>query len=121
VKDIGLCNELRKLYNYVTRLGVGDWLPKKRKNRGRGKGGKGKESLVQCDLCGALVPRSKAKKITRTVSLIDPMLARELRQKGAIIPTYKITRYVCIRCAVFYGIVKIRPRSERKKRERLAL
>ncbi|RLE80083.1 MAG: 30S ribosomal protein S26e, partial [Thermoprotei archaeon] len=55
-------------------------MPKKRKNRGRGKGGKGKESIVQCDYCGALVPRSKAKKITRNVSIIDPQLARELRE-----------------------------------------
>ncbi|RLE80766.1 MAG: 30S ribosomal protein S26e [Thermoprotei archaeon] len=75
--------------------------------------------MVQCDYCGALVPRSKAKKITRNVSIIDPQLARELREKGAIIPTYKLTRYVCIRCAVFYGIVKIRSREERKRKKRL--
>jgi len=94
-------------------------MPKKRKNRGRGKGGKGREAIVQCDLCGALLPRSKAKKITKRLSFLDPQLERELRSKGTQILSYSITRYVCIRCAVHYGIVKIRSREERKRREML--
>jgi len=94
-------------------------MPKKRKNRGRGKGGKGKESLVQCEMCGALIPRSKAKKITKRISFVDPQLEKELKKKGAIIPTYTTTRYVCIRCAISLGIVKVRSREERKKKEPL--
>ena len=91
-------------------------MPVKRKSRGRHKGGKGKEDLVQCDECGALLPRSKAVKYTKRVTPVDPQLARELRSKGAIIPTYEVTRYLCIRCAIFRGIIKIRPETERKKR-----
>jgi len=91
-------------------------MPKKRKSRGRHKGGKGKEAMVQCDECGALLPRSKAVKITKRYAPIDPQLARELRSKGAIIPTYEVTKYLCIRCAIFRGILKIRPEEERKKR-----
>jgi len=63
-----------------------------------------------------LIPRSKAVKVTRRYAPIDPQLASELRSKGAIIPTYEVTKYLCIRCAVYRGIVKIRPEDERKKR-----
>ncbi|HDD64405.1 MAG: 30S ribosomal protein S26e [Thermoprotei archaeon] len=91
-------------------------MPKKRKNRGRHKGGKGKESIVQCDACGALIPRSKAVRVTRRLSLIDPQLERELRAQGAIIPRYYVTKYLCINCAIFQGVIRIRSREERKKR-----
>ncbi|MCX8187196.1 MAG: 30S ribosomal protein S26e, partial [Nitrososphaeria archaeon] len=43
-------------------------MPVKRKNRGRGKGSKGHEPMIQCDNCGAFVPRSKIQRITRRVS-----------------------------------------------------
>ncbi|RLE66291.1 MAG: 30S ribosomal protein S26e [Thermoprotei archaeon] len=91
-------------------------MPKKRKSRGRRKGGKGREDMIQCDECGALIPRSKAVKYTKAMSPVDPQLARELRSKGAIIPVYRVTKYLCIRCAIFRGIIKIRPEAERKKR-----
>lgn len=91
-------------------------MPKKRKSGGRRKGGKGKEDLTQCDECGALIPRSKAVRITRPLSVIDPQLAKELRMRGAIIPRYRVTRYLCIRCAIHRGIIKIRPEAERKRR-----
>lgn len=91
-------------------------MPKKRKSRGRHKGDKGKEPMVQCDECGALVPRSKIVKVTRRYAPIDPQLAQELRSKGAIIPTYEVTKNLCIRCAIFRGIIRIRPEEERKKK-----
>jgi small subunit ribosomal protein S26e len=91
-------------------------VPKKRKSRGRHKGDKGKEAMVQCDECGALIPRSKAVKVTKRYAPIDPQLASELRSRGAIIPTYEVTKYLCIRCAVYRGIIKIRPEEERKKK-----
>jgi len=91
-------------------------MPKKRKSRGRHKGDKGKEPMVQCDECGALVPRSKVVKVTKKYAPIDPQLANELRKKGAIIPMYEITKNLCIRCAIFRGIIKIRPEEERKKK-----
>jgi len=65
-------------------------------------------------MCGELVPRDKAKKVSRRFSMVDPMLAKELRQKGAYIPSYTQTKYYCVSCAVHRGIVKVRSRSERK-------
>ncbi|UCE15994.1 MAG: 30S ribosomal protein S26e [Candidatus Bathyarchaeota archaeon] len=93
-------------------------MPVKRKSRGRSKGGKGKGPVVQCSGCGELVPRDKAKKSSRRVSLVDSMLYKELRQKGAYITSRPVTRYYCISCAVHRGVVKVRSKGERKTRPR---
>jgi len=91
-------------------------LPYKRKSRGRSKGGKGRSGFVQCAGCSELVPRDKAKKVTRRVSMVDPALAKELRQKGAYISAPVETKYYCISCAVHRGIVKVRAKNERRTR-----
>ncbi len=91
-------------------------MPKKRKNRGRNKGDKGKESHVYCENCGKMIPRSKAVKVTSTYSPVPPDLARELEKQGALIAKYSVTKVLCINCAIFYGIIKMRPKEERKKR-----
>ena len=91
-------------------------MPKKRKSRGRSKGDKGRSDLVQCSRCGALVPRDKAKKVTVRRSLVDPALAKELRAAGAYIASPVTVKYYCISCAIHYGLIKIRPKEERKLR-----
>ncbi|MBS7634004.1 30S ribosomal protein S26e [Candidatus Bathyarchaeota archaeon] len=89
-------------------------MPFKRKSRGRSKGQKGKSDYVHCSACGELVPRDKAKKVTRQISLVDPVLAKELRQRGAYISSRTETLYYCVSCAVHRGIVKVRAREERR-------
>ncbi|MFQ6095062.1 MAG: 30S ribosomal protein S26e [Candidatus Bathyarchaeia archaeon] len=91
-------------------------MPSKRKSRGRSKGRKGKSSMVQCSMCGEIVPRDKAKRFTRRISVIDPILAKELRQKGTYISTRTETKYYCVSCAVHRGIVKVRSKESRKAR-----
>jgi small subunit ribosomal protein S26e len=93
-------------------------MPGKRKSRGRAKGGKGRSDLVQCSSCGALVPADKAKKVSRPVTLVEPTLAKELRQRGAYLPMHVQTKYFCVSCAVHRGIVKVRARDERRTRFR---
>ncbi|MHA1916913.1 MAG: 30S ribosomal protein S26e [Candidatus Ranarchaeia archaeon] len=89
-------------------------MPKKRKSGGRKGGSKGQKGRVQCAKCGRTVPSDKAKKITRWVSLVEPTIARELRQQGAIIPRQKVIENYCISCAIHTGKVKIRSRNDRK-------
>lgn len=89
-------------------------MPKKRKSRGRAKGGKGRSDLVQCSMCGALVPKDKAKKWTSRVSLVEPSLARELRAAGAYIPQSTTMKFYCVSCAVHSGRVKVRARADRR-------
>ncbi|MDH5634206.1 MAG: 30S ribosomal protein S26e [Candidatus Bathyarchaeota archaeon] len=93
-------------------------MPVKRKSRGRSKGQKGRSSYVQCGSCGQLVPRDKAKKVTRRRSLVNPALSRELRQRGAYLPDRTMTKYHCVSCAVHRGIVKVRSKGSRKSRRR---
>lgn len=89
-------------------------MPVKRKSRGRSKGGKGRSGYVQCNMCGQLVPRDKAKKVSRRVSVADPRIAKELRQKGAYLPSRRETKYYCVSCAVHRGVVKVRAKDRRK-------
>jgi len=48
------------------------------------------------------------------MSLVEPTLARELRQAGAYIASPTMVRYYCISCSVHYGIVKVRAKNERR-------
>jgi small subunit ribosomal protein S26e len=89
-------------------------MPKKRKSGGRSKGGKGRGKMIQCSMCGKVVPRDKAKRKDTFTSFVDPQLSRELRKEGAIIPRQKSVKYYCINCAVHRGVVKIRSRDSRK-------
>lgn len=89
-------------------------MVKKRKSRGRAKGNKGRSDLVHCTKCGALVPRDKIIKVTVRRSPVDPVLAKELREKGAYVPVTTVTKYYCVSCAVHYGVVKVRSEEERK-------
>ncbi len=89
-------------------------MPQKRKSRGRAKGGKGAASRVQCAQCGSSVPRDKAKKVTVPVRLVDSALAKELREKGAILPHSFAEKWYCVSCAVHRGIVNVRAKAERQ-------
>jgi len=89
-------------------------MPKKRKSRGRSKGSKGQSSRVQCDSCGAWVPRDKAIKVTKPVSVVEPQLARELTKQGAFIFKRVVMKYYCVSCAIFQRVVKVRAKDERK-------
>lgn len=89
-------------------------MPVKRKSRGRSKGSKGKGALVQCQGCGQQVPRDKAKRVSRRVSLVDSLLYKELRQQGTYIASRSETTYYCVSCAVHRGVVKVRSKNERR-------
>lgn len=93
-------------------------MPVKRKSRGRAKGSKGRGAMVQCGSCGQLVPRDKAKRVSRRISMVDSALYKELRQKGTYVSSRTETRYYCVSCAVHRGVVKVRSKDERKQRTR---
>lgn len=92
-------------------------MPKKRKNSGKNKSGK--DGYVQCSKCGATVPRSKAKRVTRRVNLVDRAIAKELRAQGTIMPNVRRSSWYCVSCAVHTHKVKIREGSNRRKHGRL--
>ncbi len=90
-------------------------MPKKRKSSGRSKGhGAGRTGYLTCDFCGRRMPMDKIKKITRWYSPVDPQIRKELKKQGSRVPVYRVTKYICIRCAIHRGIIKIRAEEERK-------
>jgi small subunit ribosomal protein S26e len=109
-------NRIRRFKRRSYRICV---MPKKRTSRGRTKGGKGSSGTVHCSQCGAMVPRDKAKKITGRVTLVEPILAKELRAQGAYIAASTDVKFYCVSCAVHRGIVKVRSESERRRTGRL--
>jgi small subunit ribosomal protein S26e len=111
----GLQNTRFKGYKTI----LTQYMPKKRASRGRSKGGKGSSGSVHCSQCGALVPRDKAKKVTGRITLVEPMLAKELRASGAYIPMSTDVKFYCVSCAVHRGIVKVRSESDRRTASKL--
>ncbi|TFF88650.1 MAG: 30S ribosomal protein S26e [Promethearchaeota archaeon] len=89
-------------------------MPKKRKSGGKTGSSKGRYKRVQCYQCGRSVPRSKAKKVTRRVSLVDSRMYSELKKAGAIIQQPTKKAYLCISCAVHRHQVSQRAKSKRK-------
>ncbi len=73
---------------------------------------------MQCNGCGELVPRDKAKRVSKRISMVDYALAKELRQKGAYIAAPVETKYYCVSCAVHRGVVKVRARDERRRSQK---
>jgi len=92
-------------------------MPKKRKSSGRSKSGA--TGMVMCSKCGRAVPRDKAKKKTRYKSFVDPKIAKKLKDQGATFSRSQTIGYYCVKCAVHYGMVKIRPKTDRKKGGRI--
>ena len=94
-------------------------MPLKRASRGRKKGGKGSSDRIQCSICGATVPRGKAKKVTSRLNLVEHSLARELRAGGTYIASPTVLKWYCISCAIHFGILKIRSADSRRQTGRL--
>jgi len=92
---------------------------KKRKSGGRRGSDQGRSQLISCSNCGRLTARSKAKKVTRYLSLADPQITKELRDSGAILPRERSTQWYCISCAIHSHTIHIRPVDERKKHTKL--
>jgi small subunit ribosomal protein S26e len=94
-------------------------LVKKRRSGGRTGSSGGRDTLVPCAHCGHLVPRGKAKRISRYVTFVDAQIGKELRDQGAIMPRDKVMEWYCVSCAIHSHRIHIRPDDERKRHERL--
>ncbi len=95
------------------------YMAKKRRSGGRTGSSSGRDSRVQCAKCGSIVPRGKAKRITRRVNLVDRQIESELRDMGAILPNKTVSRWYCISCAIHSHKINIRSKDNRKKDTRL--
>ena len=94
-------------------------MPKKRKSGGRTGSSGGRDGTVSCAKCGRLVPRGKAKRVTKFVSLVDGTIGKELRDSGAIVPRRQESSWYCISCAIHTHKVHIRASGDRNKRDKI--
>ncbi|MCJ7650766.1 MAG: 30S ribosomal protein S26e, partial [Candidatus Lokiarchaeota archaeon] len=65
--------------------------------------------------CGRFVPRSKAKAVTRRVSLVDGRMFTELKKTGTIIQSPTKKNYYCISCAIHGHQISQREKNLRKE------
>ena len=64
-------------------------------------------------------PEIKQKKITGRITLVEPQLAKELKQQGAYIAPSTDVKFYCVSCAVHRGIVKVRSENDRRNSGKL--
>ncbi|MFO8018488.1 MAG: 30S ribosomal protein S26e [Promethearchaeia archaeon] len=88
-------------------------MAKKRKSGGKTGSSKGSHQTVQCAKCGRVIPRSKAKKVTRRTRLVDSRMYHELKDQGTIILGGSTRKYYCISCAIHSGQISQRAKSKR--------
>ena len=106
--------KIRKYCNTFLSVGRKKEIPKKRRSGGKTGSSKGSYNNVQCSKCGRMVPRSKAKAVTRRTSLVDGRMYAELKKTGTIIQTPSTKKYYCISCAVHSHQVSQRSKASRK-------
>lgn len=94
-------------------------MPKKRRSGGRTGSKSGRDGAVQCTKCGRMVPRGKAKRVTRYVSLVDGTIGKELRDAGAIVPRRQVSSWFCISCSIHMHKIHIRSADDRRKRDKI--
>jgi len=94
-------------------------VPKKRKSGGKTGSSGGRDGSVHCAKCGRLVPRGKAKRVTRYVTLVDYAIGKELREAGAIVPQRQVSDWYCVSCAIHTHKVHIRPTGDRHKHDKI--
>lgn len=92
----------------------------KRRNHGRSKKNRGAVKPIQCDKCGAFVPKDKAIKRYKIVPLVEHASLDDLKI-ATIYETFEIPRmgyksHLCISCACHARVVRVRSRTGRKIR-----
>ncbi|MHA1672355.1 MAG: 30S ribosomal protein S26e [Promethearchaeota archaeon] len=94
-------------------------MTKKRRSGGRTGSKSGRDGGVQCARCGRLVPRGKAKRVSKFISLTDATIGKELRDAGAIIPRRQVSSWYCVSCAIHSHKVHIRAGKDRRNRDKI--
>ena len=96
-------------------------MPKKRRNAGRSKHGRGSVRNVNCINCGRCVAKDKAIKRFSVRNIVDQSSQRDLKD-ASVYETYALPKLFipltyCISCGVHARVVRARPVEARRNRE----
>ena len=96
-------------------------MPKKRRNGGRSRKGRGKTRQVDCVHCMCKPPKDKAVHRFNIRQIVDSGAMNDIRAACAIesymVPKLYAKSYYCISCAVHSRIVRVRNRQARRNRD----
>ncbi len=95
-------------------------MPSKRRNNGRSKKNRGHTRPITCTNCNRMVPKDKCIKKFTVRDIIDAGSRDDIKNaqhyRELIIPKVFNKLIYCVSCACHARIVKVRSRTDRKKR-----
>jgi small subunit ribosomal protein S26e len=95
-------------------------MPKKRRNGGRSKSGRGHTQGVPCTHCGRIVPKDKAIKRYTVRNMVDASSLRDIKENRAFdnfsIPKLYTKLQYCISCGIHLRVVRVRNVEVRRSR-----
>ena len=95
-------------------------MPKKRRNNGRNRHGRGKTRQVDCNHCGCKPAKDKAISRFQVRNLVDSGALNDLKAACAyetyVLPKYYTKNYYCISCGCHSRVVRVRSREARRIR-----
>ena len=96
-------------------------MPKKRRNNGRNRHGRGKTTLVNCSHCMCKPAKDKAIGRFMVRNMVDAGALNDLKAASAFelyaLPKMYSKNYYCVSCAVHSRIVRVRNVEKRRVRE----